>query len=74
MFQDQHHKLTIIYIFQDQIHKLINIYLFQDQHMLININVNVSQLCFTLIIISIFQDQGIIKYISVYKVITFSIH
>ena len=63
MFQDQNHKLTIIYIFQDQICKLINIYLFQDQESLININIYVSEPYFPLIIISIFQNQRIIKYV-----------
>ena len=64
-FQDQNHELTIIYIFQDQICKLINIYLFQDQELLININIYVSEPNFPSIIISIFQDQRIIKYISI---------
>ena len=72
MFQDQNHKVTIIYLFQDQICKLIIIYLFQDQGLLINMNIYVSELCFQLIILSIFQNQRIIKYISVHKVINFS--
>ena len=72
MFQDQNHKLTIIYVFLDQIHKLINIYLFQDQELLININIYVSEPCFPLIITSIFEDQRIIKYISLHKGINFS--
>ena len=74
VFQNQNHKLTIIYIFQDQIRKLTNIYLFQDQELPININIYISEPYIQLIIISTFQDQRIIKYIPVHKVINFSKH
>ena len=72
MFQDQNCELTITYNFQDEMCKLTNIYLFQDQDLPININIYISEPYIQLIIISIFQDQRIIKYIPAHKVINFS--
>ena len=68
LFQDQNHKLTIIYIFQHQICKLIDIYIFQDQNLLTNTNICISESYFPLIILSILQDQKFIEYSSVHKV------